>query len=159
MKKVIFSTVSAFVFASAAIPAFTPSAEAQMTMHFSSPFISNSGLVGAAGDRHFITVAVTGFPLESLTIALPNDLRQLDGAMVLDENDQEISAKVAINKGSVTLTFPQPIEPDNYLTVRLSGVRMDSAGGTALYRVTATYQGLPGTLPIGTAMVRLRSQN
>jgi hypothetical protein len=155
MKKAVLGTVSALVLSSAMLPAFISSAAAQMTMHFSAPFISNSGFVGAARDRHFITVAVTGFPLETLAISLPNDMRTLKGATVTDQTGKEIAANVAIAESSVTLTFPQPVEPGNYLTVSLSGVKMDREGGTALYRVTALNKGFPGTFPIGTAMLRL----
>ncbi len=155
MKRSLLGTVSAFVLAGAVVPVVAPPAEAQMTMHFSAPFISNSGIVGAAAERHFFTVAVTGFPLESLMITLPNDMRVLEGAVVTNQMGQEIPTDVEIGNGNLTIAFPQPVEPDDYLTVELSGVKMDRTGGTVLYRVSAMKQGLTGPVPIGSANVRL----
>jgi DUF917 family protein len=134
-------------------------AMAQMTMHFSAPLITNSGLGDVLGEKHFITIAVTGFPLESLMITLPQDMRTLEGATVTDQNGQKIAANVAITQGSIALTFAQPVKPNNYLTVELTGVRMERQGGTAIYRVNSVNQGLPGTIPIGTAVIRLSSQS
>jgi hypothetical protein len=159
MKSSLVAVVSALMLAGSGFPGEILSAQAQMTMHFSAPFISNSGLVGAAMDRHFFTVAVTGFPLKSLMVTLPNDLRQLDGAMVVDRTGQEIEANVVIGEGNVSIGFPQPVQPDTYLTVRLSGVRMERLGGTVLYRVSAVKEGLSGDLPLGTVMIRLPAQN
>jgi hypothetical protein len=159
MNKALLGTVSAFMLAGAVVPSLIAPAPAQMTMHFSAPFISNAGLVGAAKDRHFFTVAVTGFPIESLMVSLPNEMRTLDGAMVLDQNGKEVASNVTINKGSITINFVQPVQPNDYLTVRLSGVKMFYEGGTALYRVTAINQGFPGTFPIGTAMINLSPGN
>jgi acyl dehydratase len=68
---------------------------------------------------------------------------------------KEVEANVAISKGMVTINFPKPVAPNECLKVTLSGVKMDHQGGTALYRVSAIQTGLVGTIPIGTAMVRL----
>lgn len=125
----------------------------------SAPFIVDSGLAGSSGDRHFITVAVTGFPLEQLTITLPDDMRTLEAAKVTNQMGKEIEANVAISKGIATLKFPKPVTPNEFLKVTLSGVRMDRQGGTALYRVSAINTGLAGTIPIGTAMVRLQDSS
>ncbi len=159
MKRSIVNTLSALMVTSVVIPTVTLPAQAQMTMYFTAPFISNSGTIGAAKDQHFITVAVTGFPLESLLISPPNEMSQLKGATVTDRTGKEIASNVAISQDNVTITFAQPVQPDNYLTIRLSGVVMDRAGGTALYRVTAMTQGLSQPIPIGTAMVRLADKS
>lgn len=134
-------------------------AMAQMTMHFSAPFITNSGLGDVLGDQHFITVAVTGFPLESLMINLPQEMRTLKGATVTDQNGQNVATKVAITQGSVTLNFAQPVKPNNYLTIDLTGVSMERQGGTAIYRLNSVNQGLTGTIPIGTAVIQLSDQS
>jgi hypothetical protein len=159
MKKTLLGTVSAFMLAGAIVPSLIVPASAQMTMHFSAPFISNSGLVGAAKDRHFFTVAVTGFPLESLRVTLPNEMRPLDGAMVLDQKGKEVAAKVTPDRDGLTINFLEPVQPNDYLTVRLLGVKMFREGGTALYRITAVNKGFPGTFPIGTAMINLSADN
>ena len=158
MNNVVFGTVSAFVLASSLIPGIVPSAQAQMRFNFSAPFIADSGIVNASGDTHFITVAVTGYPLEELIVTLPNDMRTLEGAMVTNQKGQEVSANVAISSGSLAISFAQPVAPDDYLTVRLMGVKMEPAGGTALYRISAIKKGLIGQIPIGTAMVQLMMQ-
>ncbi len=161
MKRAIAATLSglAISVASGLSLGVNLPATAQMTMHFSAPFITNSGLADTLGESHFITVAVTGFPLESLMIALPNDMRTLAGATVTDQNGQKIAANVAIAQSSVSINFAQPINPNNYLTVELTGVKMDRQGGTAIYRVNSVNKGLPGTIPVGTAAIRLRDQS
>jgi len=63
-----------------------------------------------------------------------------------------------IAEGTVDLTFEQPVEPDAYVEVRLDGVKMDRLGGFATYRVFGIWQDLNGTIPIGTARVRLRDK-
>jgi hypothetical protein len=158
MRNLVFGTLSALVFAGTVIPTRVPAAQAQMTasVRASAPFIVDSGLAGATGDRHFITVAVTGFPLEELTITLPDDMRILEAAKVTNQMGKEVEANVAISKGMVTLNFPKPVTPNELLKVTLSGVRMDRQGGSALYRVSAINAGLVGVIPIGAAMVRLQ---
>ncbi|MCA1991661.1 MAG: DUF2808 domain-containing protein [Coleofasciculus sp. S288] len=133
-----------------------PPAQAQMSFNFSAPFIADSGLIGASGSQHFITVAVTGHPLTDLMITLPNDMRVLEGIKITDQMGKEVAANVAVSTGSITINFPQPVAPDNFLKITLSGVKMDRAGGTAIYRVSAMKEGLVGQIPIGTAIVRLR---
>lgn len=155
MKKLMANAACALILSGVVMPMLTLPAQAQMTMHFSAPFISNSGIVGATANNHFFTIAVTGYPLESLIVTLPDKMQLLDGAKVMNQAGQEIPSNITLNKGNVTINFPQPIEPNTYLTVRLSGVVMDRTGGTVLYRIHGINKGLPGTLPIGTAMIRL----
>jgi hypothetical protein len=158
MKRALTAILSGLAISIAGFSLNGMPAVAQMTMHFSAPSITNSGLGDVLGGKHFITIAVTGFPLESLTIILPQDMRSLEGATVTDQNGQKIAATVAIAQGSIALNFAQPVKPNNYLTVELTGVKMDRQGGTAIYRVSAVKQGLPGVLPIGTAVIQLNSQ-
>lgn len=155
MKNLIIGAVSSFVLASGVLPVVVPAAQAQMSFNFSAPFVSDSGIVGASGDMHFITVAVTGHPLTDLIITLPNDMRVLKGAKITDQTGKEVTSTVAVSTGSIAINFPQPVAPDNYIKVTLSGVEMDRQGGSAMYRVTARKEGLRGDLPIGTAIVRL----
>lgn len=157
MRRLVFGTVSALLLTGTVIPTLVATAHAQMTasVKASAPFIVDAGLDRSIGDRHFITVAVTGFSLEQLLITLPDDMRTLEAAKVTNQMGKEVEANVAISKGMVTINFPKPVAPNEFLKVTLSGVKMDHQGGTALYRVSAIQTGLVGTIPIGTAMVRL----
>ena len=128
-------------------------------MNFTAPFISDAGLANAAGSEHYFTVFVTSLPLEGFRVNIPNDMRILDGVMVEDQEGNAIAANAEIGEGTVSLTFDQPVEPETYLTVRLDGVEMDKLGGFAMYRVFGMWQDLDGTIPIGTARVRLRDES
>lgn len=158
MKSLVCGAVSALVLASTVLPSVVPAAQAQMRFNFSAPFITDAGIANAFGDTHYINVAVTGYPLTSLIIGLPNDMRVLKGAKVTDQMGKEVAVNVAASAGSITINFPQPVAPDNNLRVTLSGVKMESTGETVLYRVYAIKEGLKGELPLGTAMVRLRDR-
>ena len=155
MKRSVIGTVSAFVLAGTAMSALGSVAQAQIRMNFSAPFVSDSGLVGASLNEHFFTVAVTGFPLETLFVELPDEMQTLGGATVTDSSGQEIESNVQISEGQLTIAFPQPIELDTYVTVNLNGVEMNRYGENVIYRVYAEKQGLTGPLPIGAAMVRV----
>ena len=64
-----------------------------MTMNFTVPFVSNSGIVGVSADTHFITLAVTGFSLESATISLPMDMGRSITAQALDRDGNEMRVR------------------------------------------------------------------
>jgi hypothetical protein len=59
----------------------------------------------------------------------------------------------------VTIGFNQPIKPDTYVRLQLSGVDMSRMGGRALYRVSTELEGIEGGVPIGSAMIRLKDQS
>ena len=158
MKKTIVGTLSALAFTSA-ISTYAPEAKAVLQMNFTAPFISNAGLANAAGSQHYFTVFVTSLPLEGFRVNIPKDMRILNGASVEDADGNVVSASTNIGEGTVELAFDEPVEPETYLTVRLDGVEMDKQGGFAMYRVFGMWQDLDGTIPIGTARVRLRSKN
>lgn len=157
--RLITSAFSALAISSTFLPIITPQAQAQMIMNFSAPFVSNSGIVGASGDTHFITLAVTGFSLESTTIALPMDMGRSITAKALDRDGREIASTIALTPGAVTINFAQPVKPDNYVMIRLSGIDMSRMGGRAFYRVSAKLQEIGEEIPIGSAMVRLKDQS
>jgi hypothetical protein len=157
--RLLTSCLSALTISSTFLPLIAPQqVQAQMIMNFSVPFVSNSGIVGASGDTHFITLAVTGFSLESATISLPMDMGRSITAQALDRNGNEIASTIALTPGAVTINFAQPIKPDNYVMLRLSGVDMSRMGGRVLYRVSAKLQEIGEEIPIGSAMVRLKDQ-
>jgi hypothetical protein len=155
VKRLIYGGLSALILTTAVVPAIALKAEAQMRFNFSAPFIADSGIASANNDSHFINVAVTGYPLTSLTIALPGEMKSFRQVRITDQTGKEVTANVAISTGSVAINFPQPISPDNYIRVTLNGVEMSKAGQTVLYRVFAMKQGLMGDIPVGTAMVRV----
>lgn len=155
MKSLIYGGLSALILSTAVVPAIAPKAEAQMRFNFSAPFIADSGIASANKDSHFINVAVTGYPLTSLTIALPGEMKSVRQVRITDQTGKEVAANVAVSTGSVTINFPQPVAPENYIRVMLNGVEMNQVGETVLYRVFAMKQGLMGDIPVGTAMVRV----
>lgn len=157
--RLLTSCLSALTISSTFLPLIAPQqVQAQMTMNFSVPFVSNSGIVGAAADTHFITLAVTGFSLESATISLPVDMGRSITAKALDRDGNEIASTIALTPGAVTINFAQPVKPDNYVMFRLSGVDMSRMGGGVLYRVSAKLQEIGEEIPIGSAMVRLKDK-
>lgn len=157
--RLLTSCLSALTISSAFLPLIAPQqVQAQMIMNFSVPFVSNSGIVGAAADTHFITLAVTGYSLESATISLPVDMGRSITAKALDRDGNEIPSTIALTPGAVTINFTQPVKPDNYVMFRLSGVDMSRMGGGVLYRVSAKLQEIGEEIPIGSAMVRLKDK-
>jgi len=156
--RLIATSLSALAISSTFLPIITPQAQAQMIMSFTTPFVSNSGITGASGDTHFITLAVTGFSLESAIISLPMDMGRSITAKALDRDGREIASTIALTPGAVTINFAQPVKPDNYVMIRLSGVDMSRMGGRVLYRVSAKLQEIGEEIPIGSAMVRLKEQ-
>lgn len=158
MKRIFIGALSALALTGTAISSFAPEAKAVLQMNFTAPFISNAGLANAAGSQHYFTVFVTSLPLEGFRVNIPNDMRILNGATVEDEDGNPIEANATIGEGTVELAFNEPVEPETYLTVRLDGVEMDRQGGFALYRVFGMWEDLDGTIPIGTARVRLRDK-
>ena len=76
-----------------------------------------------------------------------------------DADGNPIAATTNIGEDTVELAFDDAVEPETYLTVRLDGVEMDKQGGFGMYRVFGMWQDLNGTIAIGTARVRLRSED
>lgn len=157
--RLLASSLSALVISSAFLPLTTPQAQAQMTMRFTTPFVADSGFVGAAGDKHFITLAVTGYPLESVTISLPLDMGRSLSVKAVDQTGKEIASTSKISSEGIMINFAQPVKPDSYVTIQLSGVDMSRMGGRVLYRVTSKLQGVEGQIPLGSAMISLKNQN
>ncbi len=160
MKKLFVGTLSALAIAGVTLTGFSPKAEAVLQMNFTAPFISNSGLANAVGSEHYFTVFITSLPLEGLIVNIPNEMRILNGATVEDGDGNEIAAKVTTGEGTLELAFSEPVEPETYLTVKLDGVEVPTVGdgGFATYRVFGMWSGLDGTIPIGTAQVRLKDK-
>jgi Protein of unknown function (DUF2808) len=158
MKISLVSALSALAITNSALLGLLPMAKADVSMNFSAPFITNSGIANASGDKHYFTVSVTGLPIEGLRVNIPNEMRILEGATVVDRDGNEIPVNVTTTEGQLDLNFSQPIQPENDLTVRLAGVNMDRLGGSVIYRVLGMEKGLRGYIPIGTAVVRLRDQ-
>lgn len=156
MKKIFVGALSALALTGAVVSGFNSEAKAVLQMNFTAPFISNAGLASASQDEHFFTVFITSLPLEGLRVNIPNDMRILDDVTVEDDAGNAIAANANIGEGTVELAFNEPVQPETYLTVKLNGVEMDRAGGFAMYRVFGMWQDLDGTIPIGTARVRLR---
>ncbi len=162
MKKLFVGTLSALAVAGVTLTGFPPKAEAVLQMNFTAPFISNSGLANSAGSEHYFTVFVTSLPLEGLIVNIPNNMRILSGATVEDGDGNEIAANVTTGEGTIEIAFNEPVEPEAYLTIKLNGVEIPttpSNGGLATYRVFGMWSGLDGTIPIGTAQVKLKDKS
>ncbi|MEM8829302.1 MAG: hypothetical protein AAGE96_08095 [Cyanobacteria bacterium P01_G01_bin.19] len=159
MNKIFVGALSALALTSTTTLSFAPEAKAVLQMNFTAPFISNAGLANAAGTQHYFTVFITSLPLEGFRVNIPNDMRILKGATVEDAEGNSIAASTTIGEGTVEIDFDEPVEPETYLTVRLDGVEMDKLGGFAMYRVFGMWEDLNGTIPIGTARVRLRDES
>lgn len=159
MKRIFISTLSALALSGAVIAGLTSEAKAVLQMNFTAPFVSDAGIANAAANQHYFTVFLTSIPLEGFRVNIPNDMRILNGVTVEDSDSNQIPANATIGEGTVELTFDEPVQPETYLTVKLDGVEMDSAGGFAMYRVFGMWSDLDGTIPIGTARVRLRDSN
>lgn len=158
MKRTFVGALSALALTGTALVSFAPEAKAVLQMNFTAPFISNAGITNATGTEHYFTVFVTSLPLEGVRVNIPNDMRILNGVTVEDGDGNPIAANPTIEEGTVELAFDEPVEPETYLTVKLDGVEMDKLGGFAMYRVFGMWQDLDGTIPIGTARVRLRDK-
>jgi hypothetical protein len=157
--RLLASFFTALAISSTFLPFATSQAQAQMTMRFTTPFVTDAGFLGAGGDKHFITVAITGFALESATVALPLDMARNLTAKVVDQKGKEIASTTKVSPDGITINFAEPVKPDAYVTIQLSGVDMSSMGGRVLYRVSTQLQGIKGEVPIGSAMVSLKTQN
>ena len=157
--RLIVSSLSALVISSPFLPLNISPAQAQMTMRFTTPFVSDSGFLTTSGDKHFITLAVTGFSVESATISLPIDMGRSIQAKAIDPSGKEIASTIKVSPGAVTLNFAQPVKPNTYITIQLSGIDMSRMGGNVLYRVTTKLKGVEEQVPIGSAMIRLQDQS
>lgn len=153
-----FGFYSAFLLSATVLTLPSIPVQAQMTMRFSAPFISDSGYVGSK-NKHFVTLAVTGFALKSVTIALPPGAGTSFQTKAVDRFGQEIPAKATVSGQSLTLNFNQPVKPDSYVTIQFTNLDMAKIGGRALYRVSAMLEGIDGEFPIGSAMISLKEQN
>ncbi|MFN5515127.1 MAG: hypothetical protein ACK5CA_10360 [Cyanobacteriota bacterium] len=154
----LIGVCSAFLLSATALALPSIPAQAQMTMRFSAPFISDSGYVGSK-NKHFITLAVTGFALKSVTVALPPGAGDSFQTKAVDKFGQEIPAKAMVSANGLTLNFNQPIKPDSYVTIQFTNLDMSKIGGRALYRVSAMLEGINGEFPVGSAMIRLKEQS
>ncbi|AIE74288.1 MULTISPECIES: hypothetical protein [unclassified Synechocystis] len=152
----LITSLSALAISATFLPLANFPAQAQMTMRFTTPFVTDSGFVGAAGDMHYITLAVTGFSLESTTIGLPIDMGRSIEIKAFDPKGMEIPSTLKTSPEGITIDFNQPVDPDTYVRLQLSGVDMSRMGGRALYRVSTKLQGIEGDVPIGSAMIRLK---
>ncbi|MBE9175932.1 hypothetical protein IQ225_12625 [Synechocystis salina LEGE 06155] len=154
----LVGSLSALAISIGLLPLANVPARAQMTMRFTTPFVTDSGFVGAAGNMHYITLSVTGFSLESASIGLPIDMGRSIDVRAFDSSGQEIAGTAKVFPGGVTIDFDQPIKADTYVRFQLSGVDMSRMGGRVLYRVTTQLEGIEGEVPVGSAMIRLKDQ-
>ncbi len=152
----LVSSLSALAISVALLPLANFPAQAQMVMRFTTPFVTDSGFVGAAGDMHYITLAITGFSVESATIGLPIDMGRSIEVRAFDPSGMEILSTLKKSSEGITIDFDQPVKPDTYVRLQLSGVDVSRMGGRALYRVSTKLLGIEGDVPIGSTMIRLK---
>ncbi|MGA7937400.1 MAG: hypothetical protein WCA35_27865 [Kovacikia sp.] len=131
--------------------------ESAMTFNFSAPFITNSGVRGSA---HFIRIAVVGMALKDLMVSLPSQMENYDSIRVVNQDGQDIPAKISADKSRVAVLFAQPVPQGTYLELMFTGVQMRTSGGdTLFYGVTAERVGTSGEIPVGTAGVHIPSRS
>jgi hypothetical protein len=83
-----------------------------MTMRFTTPFVADSGFIGASNDRHYVNLAVTGFPLETVTISLPLDMALTPEARAIGQDGKEIPSTSKVSPRAGTINFSQAVRPD-----------------------------------------------
>jgi hypothetical protein len=128
-----------------------------MTFNFSAPFITSSGV---RSNTHFIRVAVVGMSLKDLMVSIPSQMESYDTVRVVNQNGQDIPAKISTDKKRVSVLFDQPVPQGTYLELMFTGVQMNTSGGdTLFYGVTAERTGIAGEIPVGTAGVHIPSRS
>ncbi|QZZ19094.1 DUF2808 domain-containing protein [Leptothermofonsia sichuanensis E412] len=131
--------------------------ETSMTFNFTAPFITSSGVRGTA---HFIRLAVVGMSLNDLMISIPSQMEEYNAIRVINQNGQDVPAKISKDKNRVAIVFDQPVAQGTYLEVLFTGVQMRrSDGDTLFYGVTAERTGIRGEIPVGTARVQIPSRS
>ncbi len=161
MKKQVFGAVSALAFTASvlpiAIPSLVPVAQAQAGFVPNAPYVASAGIAGAAGDRHFITVAVAAFPINAVVIECTN-LAGVRKATVTNQFGERVAATTAVSKSpeggmALTVTLNKPVQPGNVLRIVMDGVEQNREGGAMLYRVSALTDNISYPFPVGTAML------
>ncbi len=183
MKSLIFGGMSAFVVAIAAASLAMPASarpgientaatapatptllaqrvmlgESSMTFNFTAPFITSSGIRGGS---HFIRLAVVGMSLKDLMISIPSQMEHYENLRVVDQNGQNIPAKISVSKKQAAIVFDQPVAQDTHLEILFTDVRMSGFGGdTLFYGITAEHTGVMGEIPIGTARIQIPNRS
>jgi hypothetical protein len=162
MKSVIYGGLSALLVTTATAATAGPVTKVQaqaaltetaMVFNFTSPMITNSGVLNST---HFIRVAVIGMSLQDLMISIPSQMENFDSVRVIDQFGKEVPAKIDRSKDQLAVIFDQPVAPGGYLQVEFRGVQMRSLNdGILFYGVTGQRVGVRGEIPIGTARIQL----
>lgn len=123
------------------------------------PSIANAGILNAASD-HYFDVLVNGEPLNRLQVNCVT-FHELEEAQVLDPATGETiphSVNYGFEEFSVTFNEPVPVGQEVRIVMAGSTVRGVTTGVIVPYRVFGESDAL-GTIPLGTAIVRGKSEN
>jgi hypothetical protein len=113
----------------------------------------------ALTSTYYFTLHVAGKPLSQLSIDVPEDIKSTQGIEVQDSSGQILDTKLSWKNQMATITFAQPVSPENTLKVSLKEVQTSgfakSHSTIWLLPVSGQSVGLNAEIPFG--LVRIHT--
>lgn len=103
--------------------------------------------------HHFSYDVIGNFPLESLTIQLPEGL-SISNVDIEDKNGNKINSQANISDNKAMVKLGQNIKPNTRIYVSLRGVKTNGKPHTWQYRLSGKFAGIDNEIPLGLAQVR-----
>lgn len=154
MKKLIYATAFALVFASS-VPAAWATGKPEDTRF--SHLVDTAAYPNNASSRnatHQFEVHVQGRALSEISIDLPEGVSIHRGIEVTNQSGEKIDTQVSVNDRQATVVFSQPVPPDTVLSINMQGVDTAGIDNTWQYRVYAKKVGLSAEIPLGSARIQ-----
>lgn len=145
MKKIVFTGLISGLLLGTLSPSIL-AANVHSRAHPSASQIQNA-------THHFSYDVIGKFPLESLTIQLPNGL-SISSVDIEDKNGNKINSQTSILDDKALVKLGQKIQPNTRIYVSLREVKTDGKPHTWQYRLSGKFAGINQEIPLGLAQVR-----
>jgi hypothetical protein len=156
MKKTVIYTAVLSLLYTAAIPAYSVSADiGRKYLHIddTEQFPQSK----ATNFRHTFELHIpqSSNALSQLRIQVPPGLTVKNNISIYDQSGQEINANVSVEGRQIIIAFPEPITSGTELDINMNQVRRSGVSNAWRYRVSAKFIGNDAEVPIGVAAFRV----
>ncbi|MCU0533032.1 MAG: DUF2808 domain-containing protein [Hydrococcus sp. Prado102] len=92
--------------------------------------------------------------ISQLKVSVPPGLTVRNDITVHERSGKELKTNTSVNENTVTINFPQPVEPDTTLEIDMNRVILLRTSGIWSYRVYAKLVDFEPELNLGVAQIR-----
>lgn len=93
--------------------------------------------------------------VSQLIIGVPQGLTVSNNINVFDQSGKIVANDISENGSEITISFPEPVDPENRLKVVMKNVKILGRSNTWLYPVSARLVGMNANIPLGLARFRV----